>query len=101
MNGIMKESVIVKEYQLIKPPIHKIESIIDDCIRDCHNKYFNTFDHLCVYDINLTKITNNEIVDLTIPNKSKNLYELNKRLENARQNGFILEQRKKFTQNFL
>ena len=38
MNGITKENVIVKEYEFDKPLIHKIDSIIDNCIRDCHIK---------------------------------------------------------------
>ena len=37
MNGIMIENVIVKEKKSDKPIIHKIDSIIDDCIRDCYN----------------------------------------------------------------
>ena len=53
MNGIMYESGIVKEYEFIIPLIHKIDSIIDNCIRGCQNKYFHSFDHICVYDIKL------------------------------------------------
>ena len=29
---------IVKKYENIKPLIHKIDSIIDNCYRNCHNK---------------------------------------------------------------
>ena len=59
-------------------PIQKIDSLIDDSIRDCHHKYFHTFDHICEYDLNFTNITNNEIVNFTISDKSLNLYELKK-----------------------
>ena len=38
MNGITKENVIVKEYEIDNPLIQKIDFIIDNCIRDCHNK---------------------------------------------------------------
>ena len=34
---------IVKKYEINKPFNHKIDSIIDNCIRDCHNKCFHTF----------------------------------------------------------
>ena len=53
MNGIMNENqlAIVKEYEFDKPLIQKIDSIIDNCYRDCHKKYFHTFDHICVYDL--------------------------------------------------
>ena len=64
MNGITKENVIVKEYEFDKPLIQKIDSIIDNCIKDCHNKYFHTFDHICEYDLNFTNIANNETVNL-------------------------------------
>ena len=43
----MKENVIVKEYELNNSPIEKIVSIIDNSLRDCHNKNFHTSDHIC------------------------------------------------------
>ena len=46
MNSIMNDNFIVKEYEFNEPPIQKIDSIIDKSIRECHNKYFQTFDHL-------------------------------------------------------
>ena len=47
MNGIMNENqlTIVKEYEIIEPLIHKIDSMIDNCISDCHNKYFQIFEY--------------------------------------------------------
>ena len=80
---------------------HKIDSIIDNCIRDCNNKYFHTFDHICVCDIKLTNIGNDEIVNLTISDESMDLYELNKKLENARQDGFLFNQINKLTKKFI
>ena len=70
MIGILNENVIVKEYEFDNPLIQKIDSLIDNSIRDCHNKYFHTFDHICEYDIQLTNITNNESVNFTISEKS-------------------------------
>ena len=75
MNGIMNESVIVKEYEFSNPLIQKIDSLIDNSITHCHNKNFHTFDHICKYDIQLTNITNNEIVNFTISAKSMASYE--------------------------
>ena len=46
-----------------------IDSLIDYSIKDCHNKYFHTFDHICDYDLNFT-----------ISDKSMGMYELNKKL---------------------
>ena len=89
--------MIVKEFELDQPLIHKIDSLIDKSIRDCHNKHFLTFDHICEYDIQLTNITINETVNFTISDKSLGLYELNKSLTDARGNGFIFDQINKLT----
>ena len=100
MNGIMNENqltVVVKEFEFDNVPIQKIDSLIDDSIRDCHHKYFHTFDHICEYDLNFTNITNNEIVNFTISDKSLNLYELNKKLTIARGRGFNFNQINKLT----
>ena len=34
---------IGKEYEIDKPLFHKTAFIDDNCIRDCHYKYFYTF----------------------------------------------------------
>ena len=80
---------IVKEHEFDKPLIHEIDSIIDNCYRDCYNKYFHTFESKCAYGIIFTEIGKNEIVNITISDKSLGLSELNKKLVNARQRGFI------------
>ena len=68
MNGIMKENqlTIGKEYEFDKPLIHKTDSIIDNCYRECHSKYYHTFEYKCEHDIQLTNIRNNEMKKLTI-----------------------------------
>ena len=93
MNGETDENVIFKEYEFDKPPIQKIDCIIDECIRDCHHKHFHTFDPICVYDIKLTNIGNKEKVHLTTSDKSMDLFELNKKLTVARQNVFYLSKK--------
>ena len=89
MNGIMNENQlnIVKEYELYKQLIQKIDSIFDNCYRGCHKKYFHTFEYISENDIKLTLITNNEIFIITIPDKSMGLFELNKKLTVARKRG--------------
>ena len=62
-----------KKYRFDKPLFHKIFSINDNCIRDCRNKYFRTFEYKGVNDINLTNINKNEIFNLTIADKSSKL----------------------------
>ena len=68
MNGIMNENqlTIVKEYEFNNPLIQKIDSLIDNSIRDCHIKYFHTFDRICEYDLNFTNTTKNETVNSKI-----------------------------------
>ena len=99
MNGETNEHVIVREYEFDNPPIQNIDSPIDNSIRDCHNKYFHTFDHICEYDLNFTNITNNESVNFTISDKSKVMYELNKKLSLALERGFKFNQINNFKIN--
>ena len=89
------ELYVVKEYKFDNSLITKIDSIIDGCYRDCHSKYFHTFKYVCIYDIKLSKITNNEIINLSISDENMNLFELNKKLTLARRRGFRFLQMKK------
>ena len=41
---------VVKEYKFDNPNIINIDSIIDSCFEDCHNKYFHNFKYKCKYD---------------------------------------------------
>ena len=91
------EIYLVKDYKFDKPLIHKIDSIIDDCYRDCHNKYFLTFKYVCIYDIKLTNVTNNEIINITISDRSIGLFEINKKLTLGRERSFIIIQINKLT----
>ena len=70
------------------------------CYRGCRNEYFHNFKYECIYDIKLTNITNNVIVNLTISGRSMNLYDLNEKLTFARHNGLILIQIIKLTLKF-
>ena len=64
-----------KKYEIFKPLFHKIDAITDNCYGDYHIKYYHTFDYEYEYDIKLTNITNNEIVNLTNVDKSMGLFE--------------------------
>ena len=88
---------VVKKYTFKNPVITRIHSITDECYRDCHNKYFHTFNYVCIYDIKLTNITNNEVINITISVESMNLFDLNKKLTVARQRGYIFNQINKLT----
>ena len=95
INGI--ELTVVKEYEYDNILIQNIDSIINKCYRDCHYKYFQTFNYECVYDINFKNITNNEIVNLTFVGMGMGMYEINKNLSIARRNGFKFKQINKLT----
>ena len=99
MDGIMNANqlTIVKEYEFDKPPIQKIDSLIDNSIRDCHQKYFHTFDHVCEYDLNFTNIVNIETANFTISDKCMGMFELNKKLAIARERSFKFNQINKLT----
>ena len=103
MNGIINENklTVVKEYEFENPLIQNIYSIIDKCYRGCHYKYYHTFEHECVYDLNFPNITNNEIVNFKISDKNLGMYELNKKLSIARQRGYIVNQINNFKIKFI
>ena len=88
---------IVKEYKFDRPLIQKIDSLIKNSIRDCHQKYFHFSDHVCEYDLNFTNITINETVNFTISDKRMGMYELNKKLAITRERGFNYNQINKLT----
>ena len=99
MNALINENELklVKEYKIDNPLIQNINSIISKCYRDCHNKYFHTFDFICEYNLNFTNITNNESVNFTISDKSMGMYELNQKLSISRKRGFKFNQINKLT----
>ena len=90
MDGIMNkyQLAVVKENEFNNPLIQEIDSLIDNSIRDCHNKYFHTFDHICEHDLYFTKSGNNETVNFTLSDKCMGMYELNRKITVARGNGF-------------
>ena len=94
MNGITNENqlTLVKEYEFNNPLITKRDSLIDNSIRDCYDKYFHTFDHICEYNLNFTNTSNNKTVNFTISEKCMGMYELKKKLTVARERGFIYNQ---------
>ena len=95
------QMTFVKEYIFDNPLITKIDSLIDNSIRDCHHKYFHTFDHICEYNLNFTNTSNNELVNFSISDKSIGMFELNEKLAIARGNGFIFNQINKLTIKFI
>ena len=95
MNEI--EIYLVKEYNFVNPLIQKIDSLIDNSIRDCYKKYFHKFKYRLVYDIKFTNVSNIETVNFIISNKIMGSYDLNKKLTVARGNGFKFNQINKLT----
>ena len=45
------ELYLVKEYNFDKPLCNEMNSILDRCLRDCHNNYFHKYKYECIYDI--------------------------------------------------
>ena len=97
---IENEFYVVKEYKFCNPLTPEIDSIKDNCFRDCHSSYFHNFKYDYIYDIKLTSINNNETFNLIISGKSISLYELKKKLKVAKQNGFIFNQINKLAKKF-
>ena len=49
----------VKEYKFENPFFGEIDSIKDNCFRDCHHKYFQKLKYESIYDVKLINVTNN------------------------------------------
>ena len=102
MNEIFNENklFVVKEYKFDKKDIHEIDYLLDNIIKDYRRNYFHTFEYRLVYDINFTNISNKEEVNLIITHKSMEFktefYGLNKKIKNARRNGFVFNQIRNF-----
>ena len=98
MNDMTNENqlIVVKEYEFDTKDIHEIDYILDDVIRDCRKKYFHSFEYRIIYDLCFKNISNNEEVNFAVTHKSMEFktefYGLNKKIKNARRNGFIFNQ---------
>ena len=97
MKGILNKNqlTVVKEYDFNKPDIHEIDYLHDDdIIKDCRNKYFHTFEFRLVYDIQFTKISDNEELNFTIPHGSMEIktdfYGLNNKNQNCSRKWFYI-----------
>ena len=82
-----KCGMLVREYEVIRPDIHNVDSVIDNVSKHCHNEYFHIFEYKCIYDIKFTNITKNELLNLIVAGKQMNLYGLRK-IENWTRNWF-------------
>ena len=98
MDGLMNDNqlTVVKEYKFDKTDIHELDYLLDDVIKHCRKNYFHTFEYKLVYDIKFTNISNNEEVNLIVTHRSMEFktefYGLNKKIKNARRNGFVFNQ---------
>ena len=92
----MNQSSVVQEYEFNNPDIHEEVYLLDEVIEDCINNSFHTFEYRFVRVIKLTNISNIEEVILTITHRSiefkSEYYGLNKKIKNARKNGFIFKE---------
>ena len=91
------EKYFVKEYKLDNPLIIKIDSVLGNCYRNCHNICFHESKNECINVIKLTNIFHKETISLTISDKSRIVFDSKKKLTIARQNGFIFIQKNKLT----
>ena len=84
-----------------KPQIDEVDYLLDKVIKGCEMKFFHTFKYRCVYDINVTNITNNEKVILIISHeyiefKTKH-YGVNKKVNKKKNSKFKIDEMFKIT----
>ena len=102
MDGLLNDNqlTVVKEYKFDKTDIHEIDYLLGDVINHCRKNYFHTFEYKLVYDIKFTNISNYEEVNLIVTHRSMEFktefYGLNKKIKNARRNGFVFNQTNNF-----
>ena len=53
---------VVKEYEFTGPEFDKVCYILNDTIKDCKNKHFQSFEYRHLYDISLTNMENEQEV---------------------------------------
>ena len=98
MNEIINKNklFVVKEYEFNKKDVHEIDYILDDVIKDCRKMYFHSFEYRIIYNLSFKNISNNEEVNLIVTHRSMeyktDFYGVNKKIKNARRNGFIFNQ---------
>ena len=87
---------VVEEYDSNKTDVLELDYFFDDIIKGCRNKSFHTFEYRPVHDTNFTKISNIEEINFTITHRSikfeTEFYGLNRKIKNARRNGFVFNQ---------
>ena len=88
---------IVKKYEYDNILLRDIDYIINRSIRDCYNNYFQPIRNEISYNIEFEKISNNEKINLTISDKSLNIFYLNKKLKIANERGYIFNKIIKLT----
>ena len=87
-----KYDIVVKVYETIQPEIDEKCYKFVNVIKDCRGEVFHTFENRCVYGFNITIITNNGEVNLTIFHgfmcfKSE-FYGFHEKIKCVRKNGF-------------
>ena len=91
---------IVKEYEYDNPLFMDIDYILNICINDCYKNYFQPIRNICSYNIEFTNISDDKIINLTISDKYLTMGELNKKLKNARNYGYIFSKINKLSIKF-
>ena len=81
MTGIFEGLRVVKEFDFHKPLLSDIDSIFDNCKRDCYYEYYHTYEMTLEYDINVTNKRNNEMYNLSISNIPIGLIALQRELK--------------------
>ena len=91
---------IVKKYEYISLNIQEIDYIFDKCIKDCYINYFQPIRNICLYNIEFTNISDDNIINISISDKYLTMSELNKKLSIARQRGYIFNKINRLTIKF-
>ena len=98
MNYNDDEIKVVKIYEYYEININEICYLYTKSFKDCINNYFKKFKNICEYDL-IFAIDNNN-VNIKISGSCMLRYELNKKIDIARENGFEFNSIDKLTIKF-
>ena len=67
------ELYLVEEYDFDNPLCSEMDSVLDGCFKDCHNKYFHKFKYECLFDFKFKKVAKNATINFTVSGKNMDL----------------------------
>ena len=83
------ELFVVKKYKSDNPIITDVDFITENYFNDCRDIYFHEVEYECIFHFKLKNITENEMMNPTVSDKSVDEDGVNNELKVVEQKGFF------------